>query len=157
MTGYYFQRRVMMNPSKTETQTTSLNRLAVLIGGDLLVLFLFIWVGRSSHSLPGTDIVAGLTTAAPFVISWFVLAPWFGLFRAEVSQTWPKFVPRLLGVWLIGGPVAGLLRALFLGRPIPEGIIPIFVVVTMLVGSLFMLVWRLGYSWWARRAWPLAS
>jgi hypothetical protein len=145
-----------MNPPQAETQTNDLPRLGVLIGGDLLILLLFTWVGRSSHSLPGTDILADLTTAAPFVISWFVLAPWFGLFRAEVSQTWQKFVPRLLLVWLIGGPLAGLLRALFLGRPIPEGIIPIFVVITMIIASLFMLVWRLGYSWWARRTWPPA-
>jgi hypothetical protein len=145
-----------MNPPQAETQPNDLPRLGVLIGGDLLVLLLFTWVGRSSHSLPGTDILADLTTAAPFVISWFVLAPWFGLFRAEVSQTWQKFVPRLLLVWLIGGPLAGLLRALFLGRPIPAGIIPIFVVITMIIASLFMLVWRLGYSWWARRTWPPA-
>jgi hypothetical protein len=140
-----------MNLPKTDHQTHSLTRLAVLIGGDLLVLLLFTWVGRGSHSLPGTDIVAGLTTAAPFVVSWFVLAPWFGLFRVDISQSWQKFVPRILLVWLIGGPLAGLLRALFLGRAIPGGIIPIFVLVTMTVASLFMLIWRLGYSWWAKR------
>jgi hypothetical protein len=142
----------LVNLQKTEHQTNSRYRLAILIGGDLLVLLLFIWVGRGSHSLPSTDIVAGVTTAAPFVISWFVLAPWFGLFRADISQSWQKFVPRILIVWLIGGPLTGLLRALFLGRAIPGGIIPIFVLVTMTVGSLFMLVWRLGYSWWAKRA-----
>ena len=132
-------------------------RLAVLIGGDLLVLLLFTWVGRSSHSLSGVDIIAGLATAAPFIISWFAFAPWAGLFRAEISQNWQKFGPRLLAVWLIGGPLAGLLRAIFLGRPIPEGIIPIFVLITMLVASLFMFIWRLGYSWWAKRTWPLPS
>ncbi len=146
-----------MNSPKTEKQTNLVNHLAVLIAGDLLVLLLFTWVGRSSHSMPGSDILAGLTTAAPFVLSWFVLAPWFGLFRAEINQTWQKFVPRILLVWLIGGPLAGLLRALILGRPIPGGIIPIFVLVTMTVGSLFMLVWRLGYNWWAQRSGAQAS
>jgi hypothetical protein len=145
-----------MNLPKTDHSTHSLYRLAVLIGGDLLVLLLFTWVGRGSHSLPAADIRAGLATAAPFIISWFVLAPWFGLFRVEVNQHWQKFVPRILVVWLIGGPLAGLLRALFLGRPIIGGIIPIFVLVTMVVASLFMLIWRLGYSWWAKRAWPHA-
>ena len=139
------------------TQTQAFYRLAVLIGGDVLILLLFTWVGRSSHAMSGTDIVAGLTTAAPFLISWFALAPWFGLFQAGVSQTWPKFVPRILLLWLIGGPLAGLLRALILGRPIPAGIIPTFVLITMVVASLFMLVWRLGYSWWARRTQSLAS
>jgi hypothetical protein len=141
-----------MNPPKVETQNNALaQRLALLIGGDLLVLLLFTWVGRSSHSLSGTDIFAGLATAAPFIISWFLIAPWFGLFQVEVSQTWRKLVPRLLLVWLIGGPLAGLLRALFLGRPIPEGIVPTFVVITMVIASLFMLIWRLGYIWWINR------
>ena len=146
-----------MNPPKIASPSNWPLRLAVLIGGDLLTLLLFTWVGRSSHTLASTDIVAGLATAAPFVISWFGLAALFGLFRAEVSQTWQKFVPRILGVWLIGGPLAGLLRALFLGRPIPEGIIPTFVLITMAVASLFMLVWRLGYSWWAKRTRSLAA
>jgi hypothetical protein len=142
-----------MNPPKVETQNNALaQRLALLIGGDLLVLLLFTWVGRSSHSLSSTDISAGLATAAPFIISWFLIAPWFGLFQVEVSQTWRKLVPRLLLVWLIGGPLAGLLRALFLGRPIPEGIVPAFVVITMVIASLLMLIWRLGYIWWVNRA-----
>jgi len=141
-----------MNPPKVETQNNALaQRLALLMGGDLLVLLLFTWVGRSSHSLSSIDISGGLAAAAPFIISWFLIAPWFGLFHVEVSQTWRKLVPRLLLVWLIGGPLAGLLRALFLGRPIPEGIVPTFVVVTMTVASLFMLIWRLGYIWWINR------
>jgi len=142
-----------VNLPKTKTQNNGLvQRLALLIGGDLLVLLLFTWVGRSSHSLSSTDISAGLATAAPFIISWFLIAPWFGLFQVEVSQTWRKLIPRLLLVWLIGGPLAGLLRALFLGRPIPEGIVPTFVVITMVIASLFMLIWRLGYIWWVNRA-----
>jgi hypothetical protein len=146
-----------MSSPTTETQANSAQRLALLIGGDLLSLLLFTWIGRSSHSLPGADISAGLATAAPFVLSWFLVAPWFGLFRREISQTWRKLVPRLLLVWLIAGPLAGLLRALFLGRPIPEGIVPIFVLVTMTVASLLMLAWRLVYLWWANRTWPHAS
>jgi hypothetical protein len=141
-----------MHLPKIKTQTNSAYRLALLIGGDLLVLLLFTWVGRSSHSLPSTGISAGLATAAPFIISWFLIAPWFGLFQAGVSQTWRKLIPRLLLVWLIAGPLAGLLRALFLGRPIPEGIVPTFVVITTLVAGLFMLIWRLGYIWWANRS-----
>ena len=143
-----------MNSPHIKIQTNPINRLIWLVGGDILVLLLFVWVGRSSHSLPAGDIPALLMVAAPFLISWFLLSPWFGLFRADVTQSWQKFVPRILGVWLIGGPLAGLLRALFLGRPIPEGIIPTFVVVTMVVGSLFMLVWRLGYSWAIKRTRP---
>ncbi len=139
-----------MNLPKVETQSNIPARLAVLVGGDVVALLLFTWVGRSSHALSSLDMAAMLTTAAPFLISWFVLASLAGLFRAEVNQTWRKFVPRILLVWLVGGPLAGLLRALILGRSIPGGIIPTFVLITMAVASLFLLVWRLGYSWWLK-------
>ena len=141
-----------MSQLRVKTQPPPLaNRLAVLIGGDVLVLLLFIWFGRGSHNFPITDVMGGLFAAAPFIISWFLIAPWFGLFRAEVSQVWRKLVPRLLLAWLICGPLAAVLRALFLGRPLPGGIIPIFVLVTTVVGCLLMLAWRLAYLWGANR------
>ncbi len=137
-----------MSQPKAETHNASVNRLAWLVGGDILVLLIFTWVGRESHSLPGGDIIAALTTAIPFILSWFLVAPWFGLFRIEVSQSWRRLVPRLLLAWIVAGPLAALLRALFLGRPIPEGIIPNFVLITTGVAGLMMLIWRLGYLWW---------
>jgi hypothetical protein len=130
-------------------RNTSLSRVLVLIGGDLLALLLFVWIGRDRHSLSTADIRAGLVTAAPFVMSWFLITPWFGLFQAGVSQNWRKLVPRLLLAWvIIGGPLALVLRALFLGRSIPGGILPTFAAVTLTVTTLFTLIWRLGYIGW---------
>jgi hypothetical protein len=144
-----FVKENTMYPAKTKARIQSpTSRLAWLIGGDLFVLLLFTWIGRSSHAFPVTDVLAGLFTAAPFGLSWFLIAPWLGLFQAEVNQAWRKWVPRLGLAWLLAGPLAALLRALLLGRPIPEGIIPIFIVITTVVAGSFMLIWRLGYSWW---------
>lgn len=136
---------------KTDSQkSTSPNRVLWLSIGDLLALLLFVWIGRRNHSLSITDVRAGLATAAPFVISWFVVTPWFGLFRAEISQNWRKLVPRLLLAWvIIGCPLALILRALLLGRAIPGGIPLTFAAVTLTVTTLFTLFWRLGYIWWA--------
>ncbi len=142
-----------MHPSKADSPIHPWSQKWVwLVVGDLLALLLFIWVGRGTHSLPGSDIVAGLATAAPFVLGWFAVAPWLGLFKASVSQNLAKLLPRLLLAWLIAGPLGALLRAIFLGRPLPEGIIPIFVVVTTGVGFAFFLVWRLLYLWWVNRS-----
>ena len=141
-----------MHSSKVEIQTHPwLQKWVWLVLGDLLALLLFVWVGRGTHSLPSSDIVAALVTAAPFVLGWFVVAPWLGLYKARVSQNLGQLLPRLLLAWLIAGPLSALLRAIFLGRPLPEGIIPIFVLVTTGVGFAFFLVWRLLYLWWNNR------
>ena len=128
------------------------NHRPILIIGDLLVILSFVWVGRSSHSLSMTNITESLSTALPFIISWFLITPWFGIYRAEVSCNWRKLVPRLLVAWAVAGPVALVLRALFLGRPLPEGIIPIFAIVSLGYIGLVALVWRLGYIWWVNRS-----
>ncbi len=127
-------------------------RVIILVIGDLLTLLLFAWIGRRSHALLVTDLGAIVTTAAPFVMSWFVITPWFGLFSAEVSQNWRKLVPRLLIAWIIGAPLALLLRALWLGRSISGGLNPTFALVAFGFTTLFLLIWRLTYSWWANRA-----
>ena len=141
-----------MGAFKSGTETnTSPNRIIILVVGDFLVLLLFAWVGRSSHSLSILDIKAIIVTAAPFMIGWFLVTPWFGLFSADVSQNWRKLVPRLLIAWAIGGSLALVLRALYLGRPIPGGIIPTFALVALGFTTLFMLIWRLAYIWWVNR------
>ena len=125
--------------------------LIILIAGDLLVILSFVWIGRSNHSLAISDIVAGFSTALPFVLSWFVIMPWFGIYKADISIHWKRLVPRLLLGWAVAGPVGLMLRALFLGRPLFVGIIPAFAVITLAYIGLTALVWRLGYIWWANR------
>lgn len=131
------------------------NHLPLLIGGDLIVLLVVIWLGRLSHTISVWDISGWLFTSAPFVIAWFAVTPWFGLFKADISQTWAKFWPRLLLGWgLIGCPLGLMLRSLFLGRPIIEGIIPIFAVIMFVTTTLAIMLWRGGYMWWSHRSEP---
>ena len=120
----------------------------ILIAGDLLVILSFVWIGRSSHGLSITNIGAGLWTALPFILSWLVIAPWFGIYRDEVNRAWKKIAPRLLLAWAVAGPVALVLRALFLGRPVPAGIMPIFASIALAYIGLVALIWRLAYVWW---------
>ncbi len=132
---------------KVENPNNAALRLAILAGGDLLVMLVLIGWGRSEHALSAFDIGATLFTAAPFIIGWFLVTPWFGLFRADISQNWRRLLPRLLLAWAIGGPLALALRALFLGRFSPL----IFALVLMGTTTPAMLLWRLAYAWWAGR------
>ena len=122
--------------------------LLILLAGDLLVILSFVWIGRSNHHLSVTDLTADLSTAAPFILSWFLITPWFGLYQSEVSQNWRRVAPRLLLAWAIAGPLALMLRSLFLGRSIFGGIIPIFAVVSLTYIGVVALLWRLGYIGW---------
>ncbi|MCB0210539.1 MAG: DUF3054 domain-containing protein [Anaerolineae bacterium] len=140
----------MTKPNETQW-STSTQRLAALIVGDLLVILSFVWIGRSSHSLSITDIGASLSTALPFILGWFLIMPWFGIYNAEISHDWKKLIPRLIIGWLVAGFVALNLRALFLGRPMISGILPTFAFVSMGYIGLLAMAWRLVSVWWMHR------
>ncbi|GAB4437532.1 MAG: DUF3054 domain-containing protein [Anaerolineae bacterium] len=123
----------------------------ILVGGDLLVLLVFVAIGRNSHALSVADISAGLMTALPFVLNWFAIAPWFGLYNPALNRSFRDVLPRLAATWIIAVPVAHVLRALLLGRSIPGGIPFTFVLVSLGFIGLAMLVWRGGYCWWQQR------
>ena len=123
----------------------------ILIFGDLLVLLSFVVIGRNSHALSLVDLWAGLMTALPFVLSWFAVAPWFGLYRADISRSFKRLLPRLAATWIIAVPVALVIRAILLGRPIPDGIPVTFALVTLGYIGVVMVLWRGGYCWWQQR------
>ena len=117
--------------------------------GDILALLIFVWIGRRNHALSVIDGFAILQTVAPFVLSWFLVTPWFGLFQTTVSLSWRKLLPRLLLAWVfIGGPLGLVLRNIFLDRPPVSGIIPSFALITLSITTIFLIGWRLGYIWW---------
>ena len=134
-----------MNRADTGSKSSA-NRLILLVSGDFVAMFVIVLVGRVSHAFSAADLVGGLWTAAPFIISWFLVTPWAGLFRPVVSLNWRSLAPRLLLAWcIIGLPLAMVLRALFLGRSIPEGIVPVFALVMLATTTVTMLLWRLLY------------
>ena len=134
-----------------EQSRLTATQLAILIIGDVLVILSFVGIGRRSHGLAITDIGDTLFTALPFIIGWFVVTPWFGIYKARVCLAWKKLVPRLLLAWAIAGPLALLLRALFLGRSIFTGIMPTFALIALAYIGLVALLWRLAYLWWVNR------
>ena len=90
-------------------------------------------------------------TALPFIISWFVVTPWFGIYKARIYTVWQRLVPRLLLAWAVAGPLALVLRALFLGRSIPTGIMPTFALISIVYIGVVALLWRLAFMWWVNR------
>ncbi len=121
-----------------------------LVLGDALALLLFVLIGRRSHALLVADPIALALTAGPFLVGWFAVSPWFGLFRADVSRNWRRLLLRLPVASVVGGALALVLRAWLRGQAV-SGIPVSFVVAGLGFSTLFLLVWRLGYVWWAGR------
>ena len=99
---------------------------------------ILILIGFATHGETGLSFLPRMTLLFfPLVISWFILAPWLGLFQHEiVSNSKQLWRPAL--VMLFAVPLAVTLRGLILNAPI----IPIFVIVLSATSALGMVVWR---------------
>jgi hypothetical protein len=118
----------------------------ILILGDLIALGLITLFGFSSHGELGFSYLPRMAASFfPISIAWFLISPWFGLFRKEIicnaRQLW-----RPMPVILIAGPLAALMRGSILGSPV----IPIFVIVLTLTSGLGLIAWRTLYFLFTR-------
>lgn len=121
-------------------------KIIVLAIGDTLVCLAVTWIGFASHN----ESLAGgrwLITFLPLVFSWFLAAPWFGLFNTGIAD-------RMQGFWrpaaaaVFAAPLAVLLRALWLRLTV----IPVFGLVMIATTALGMMIWRLIWAAWMARA-----
>jgi len=127
------------------SRTFTRNQLAVLISVDTLMLLVVTWAGFASHSRGLAD-GRWLSTFIPLVFSWFVAAPWLGLFQAGVADRLAEFWrPMVAG--LLAAPLAVLLRAFWL----QQTVIPVFGLVMIAMTAASMTVWRLAWAGWSTR------
>jgi len=116
------------------------SRLLVL--GDGISIALVTLIGFATHAeLSVSSMPRMLATFLPLALSWFLLAPWFGLFEpgiaASLRQAWR---PAL--AMLFAAPLAAVVRGLIVQTPV----IPIFVIVLGGTGALGILTWRTIYT-----------
>jgi hypothetical protein len=126
----------------------------VLVVGDIVSFLAFAALGRSSHGE-----AAGLgaflevvKTAAPFLLGWFLAAPFLGAYRLAEKPGAPllrvvPFARRTALAWLAAWPLGLALRALFLWRGIPVS----FALVTFITNIIFLVGWRSLFAWLASR------
>lgn len=125
-----------------------IGQIALLVLGDCLAFLVFAAIGRRSHGYAaGFDAlieVAG--TAAPFILGWFIVAPFAGAFRplpeGPRGEVIGAMAGRTLLAWALACPLGLLLRALILWREIP----PSFAAVTFITNLIILGGWRLLFS-----------
>lgn len=110
----------------------------LLVSGDILAIAVVTVIGFATHGEADLSFLPRMFAAfLPVILSWFLLAPWFGLFQPEVTSN-PRQLWRPVFTMLFAAPFAAVLRGLILNAPI----IPIFAVVLASTSALGMLVWR---------------
>ncbi|MDD2694905.1 MAG: DUF3054 domain-containing protein [Anaerolineales bacterium] len=114
----------------------------LLILGDVITLVLVTLFGFASHGELESAGWRMLTTLLPMALAWFAVAPVAGAYQEEglksLRQLW-----RPLYAMLLAGPLAAILRGVWLNRPV----IPAFALVLAAVGGAAILAWRLLYYW----------
>lgn len=124
-----------------------MNKKSVLILGDSLAIALLTIAGFAAHGEAEAAFLPRMAAAFfPVLFSWFVLAPWFGLFDEPAAEN-PKLLWRVPLAMLFAAPLAAILRSAILGSPA----VPLFALVLGVSNALGMIVWRGGYIFIAKR------
>lgn len=119
-----------------------MKKVYLLILGDALALAVITLIGFGTHNeLIQFPIDRILATFLPLLAGWFLIAPWLGLFKPEITSD-PRQLWRPVLAMLLAAPLAGLLRAMMLNGVV----IPLFVLILGGSAALGLLVWR--SLWW---------
>lgn len=114
---------------------------AILILGDLIVLYLFMMLGRMSHQEP-LGFLAVSETAVPFIVGWLIAVILVGAYRLDQLQTYGGAVKKAVLAWIIGMPLGFIIRALILQRWFHWS----FIAITLFGTLLFILAWRMLFT-----------
>eukprot|EP00238_Polyblepharides_amylifera_P000830 CAMPEP_0196571518 /NCGR_PEP_ID=MMETSP1081-20130531/1679_1 /TAXON_ID=36882 /ORGANISM="Pyramimonas amylifera, Strain CCMP720" /LENGTH=273 /DNA_ID=CAMNT_0041888497 /DNA_START=52 /DNA_END=870 /DNA_ORIENTATION=- len=126
------------------SQDEKLRRTVLLATGDAVCLLLFCAIGRATH---GEDVFspALIVTALPFLIGWFSAAKKLseynlGAFTSESVQSTQVGTVAIGAAqnWLLGIPLACLLRSIFQLHIVPVS----FTGIAMAVNGVFLIGWR---------------
>lgn len=118
-------------------QNFSNPRLLPLVVGDVVTFLAFAALGRRAHSMGSAlDDVVG--TAVPFMVAWFVAAPFTGAFRDDATASPMQGARRAALAWLLAFPLGLLLRTPIVGR-LPH---ISFAIVAGVFTLLFLTGWR---------------
>ena len=126
-------------------QAARTRQLANLVVGDILVFLVFSVIGRISHGEPvGLSALPQVVgTAAPFAAGWFIVAPFVGAYRRDITAQPRQMAKRTAFAWVLACPVGLTLRGIFVDHGAPPFS---FAIITLLFVLIIMLLWRWPYA-----------
>lgn len=121
----------------------------VLLLGDFLAVFAFVYIGQKDHELinEAHPLLGVFWTAAIFAVPWVIAGRFLGAFPNGEALTARSLLARSLNTWLVAAPLGILLRSYILSRAV---VVTSFIAATLGFGGLFVLGWRLAFAliWW---------
>ena len=99
--------------------TVSNPRRLPLMVGDVITFLAFAAVGRSAHSM-GSALDDVVYTALPFMIAWFVMAPFTGAFAPDATENSGQAAKRSVLTWALSFPLGLGIRTLLKGGALPH-------------------------------------
>lgn len=118
-------------------------RVANLAIGDLLAFLIFTVIGMNSHS-EGINLSRVLLTVWPFLVGWYIVAPFLGAYRRDVTTQTRKMSLRTFLAWIPAWAIAMVLRGISTDHGVPP---PTFMLIAFLVNAFFLQLWRVPYAW----------
>jgi len=129
-----------VTPSNT---SSNVRRTILLIIGDAIVFLVFAFIGISSHKEP-IDPIKVVTTAAPFALGWFVVAPFVGAFSRKKTAKPGKMALYTILAWLPALVLGMTFRGITVDHKVPP---PAFIVITLISNTIFLSIWRVPFAW----------
>ena len=134
--------RCFMTLSSDEKSIDSPLDRPLLAALDFASLLLFALIGTASHATAGVDFLAVFAVAVPFLISWFAITPFLGLYSDKATTDKMGALLNASKGWIVAIPMGCILRGIIKGYipPIP------FVVVTMIATLILIGGTRVAYT-----------
>ena len=119
--------------------------LISLVVGDVLVFIIFVIIGDSSHQLLNglASIPHVILVALPFIVGWFLVSPFLGLFRREIFTQPRAMAIRTALAWIPAWVIAMILRGIFVDHGIPP---TAFMIVSLLFNLAILEIWRWPFA-----------
>ena len=131
--------------AKAPPEISDARRIITLVVGDAIAFLVFAAIGRGSHGeATGLAAIPQIAlTAAPFAAAWFIVAPFAGAYRRELTVEPRKMAIRTILAWVLSWPLAMVLRGLFVDHAVP----PVsFALITLIFNTFILLIWRWPFA-----------
>lgn len=146
------QPRTAMKSGKPLYQSKELSprtRLITLVLGDILCFLIFAALGSTQHGT-GSNVLYFAWVAVPFLAGWFLVAPWLGIFKTELTIKPTKMLIRTALSWLAAWPVAMFFRWFLVDRlsknPISLSSFVSFSLVVFTFNLGLLILWRWPFA-----------